>query len=180
MDDGITAGKRFEFEKEFTEYANRYVTEEYREAFLHFIEPDSIRESLKTDTIITLRYLINRNGKEAYEMLRMAGVRHPEDRDDHIVHAVGAGFTDIDSEMRDNLAKSQALSDALKSAEQANLAKTAFLSNMSRIESGRIVLRKEEFSFRDMLEQINTMVMSQCNEKGLNQVRDKGYGYRHG
>ena len=39
--------------------------------------------------------------------------------------------------------------------------------DMSRIESGRLVLRKEEFSFRAMLEQINTMVMSQCSEKGL-------------
>ncbi|MBR0410472.1 MAG: response regulator [Eubacterium sp.] len=38
---------------------------------------------------------------------------------------------------------------------------------MSRIESGRMVLRNEEFSFSDMLEQINTMVMSQCNDKGL-------------
>ena len=38
---------------------------------------------------------------------------------------------------------------------------------MSRIESGRMILRKEEFSFRNMLEQINTMVMSQCTEKGL-------------
>ena len=115
--------------------------------------------------------------------------------------------------------QSQALSDALAAAEEANRAKTAFLSNMSheirtpmnaiigldslalrnpellpetrdyleriggsarhllglindildmsRIESGRMVLRKEEFSFRDMLEQINNMVMSQCGEKGL-------------
>ncbi|MBO4549011.1 MAG: response regulator, partial [Abditibacteriota bacterium] len=39
--------------------------------------------------------------------------------------------------------------------------------DMSRIESGRLTLRSEEFSFRDMLEQINTMVMSQCSEKGL-------------
>ena len=39
--------------------------------------------------------------------------------------------------------------------------------DMSRIESGRMVIRKEEFFFRDMLEQINTMVMSQCEEKGL-------------
>ena len=38
---------------------------------------------------------------------------------------------------------------------------------MTRIESGRITLRKEEFSFSDMLEQINTMVMSQCSDKGL-------------
>lgn len=30
-----------------------------------------------------------------------------------------------------------------------------------------MVLRKEEFFFRNMLEQINTMVMSQCEEKGL-------------
>ncbi len=39
--------------------------------------------------------------------------------------------------------------------------------DMSRIESGRIILRKEEFSFREMLEQINSMVKSQCSEKGL-------------
>ena len=38
---------------------------------------------------------------------------------------------------------------------------------MSRIESGRLTLRSEEFSFSTMLEQINTMVMSQCSDKGL-------------
>ena len=40
--------------------------------------------------------------------------------------------------------------------------------DMSRIESGRLTLKKEEFSFRAVLEQLNTMVMSQCKEKGLN------------
>ena len=217
--DGIHPGDEFDYKEKFTEYADEFVVEEYRQAFLEFISPDSIRKSLMTDTLITLRYLVRKGGAESYEMLRMAGVRHPEDREDHIVHAVGAGFTDIDSEMRDSLAKNQALSDALKSAEQANRAKTAFLSNMSHeirtpmnaiigldslalrntelpvetkdylekigdsarhllglindildmscIESGRIVLRHEEFSFRRMLEQINTMVMSQCKEKGL-------------
>ena len=39
--------------------------------------------------------------------------------------------------------------------------------DMSRIESGRMILRKEEFSFRSMLEQINMMVMTQCSDKGL-------------
>ena len=115
--------------------------------------------------------------------------------------------------------QSKLLSEALKAAEGANTAKTAFLSNMSheirtpmnaiigldslalrdetlapatreyllkinssakhllglindildmsRIESGRLVLRKEPFSFGEMLEQINTMVMSLCDEKGL-------------
>ena len=113
----------------------------------------------------------------------------------------------------------EVLKDALNVAEEANKAKTVFLSNMSheirtpmnaiiglgnlasrnesipdetreylekidgsarhllglindildmsRIESGRLVLRKEEFSFSRMLEQINTIVMTQCEEKGL-------------
>ena len=39
--------------------------------------------------------------------------------------------------------------------------------DMSRIESGRLILRKEEFHFSEMLEQINTLIMSQCSEKGL-------------
>ncbi len=217
--DGISLGEQAAFRKAFTEYAKSHVTEEYREAFLNFIDPESIKEGLKNERVISLRYLVSYNGKESYEMLRMAGVRHPEDRDDHKVHAVGAGFTDIDSEMRDSLEKSQALSDALKTAEEASKAKTAFLSNMSheirtpmnaiigldslalnepelpertkeylekigasakhllglindildmsRIESGRLTIRNEEFSFSKMIEQINTMFSGQCSEKGL-------------
>ena len=38
---------------------------------------------------------------------------------------------------------------------------------MSRIESGRVILHKEEFSLGAVLEEINTMVMSQCSDKGL-------------
>ncbi|MBR4537903.1 MAG: amino acid permease [Clostridia bacterium] len=40
--------------------------------------------------------------------------------------------------------------------------------DMSRIESGRMVLKNEEFGFRDFLDQINVMVNGQCMEKGLN------------
>ena len=152
-------------------------------------------------------------------MLRMAGVRHAEDRDDHIVHAVGVGFTDIDGEMRESMAQSRALSDALAAAEQASKAKTSFLSSMSheirtpmnaiiglnaialnapeltdktrdylekigssanhllslindildmsRIESGKTVLKNEDFSFSKLLEQINTIFGAQCADKGL-------------
>ena len=112
-----------------------------------------------------------------------------------------------------------ALQDALAMAEQANKAKTAFLSNMSheirtpmnaiigldniamndpetsaktreylakidtsakhllsiindildmsRIESGRMVINHEEFSFSQMLEQVNTIISGQCRDKGL-------------
>ena len=212
-------GVHFPYLERFTWYARHCVAESYREGFLRFIEPDSIRRALADQPIIAYRYLAQRDGREYYEMIRMAGVRRVEDRDDHMVHAVGLGLTVIDQEMRDALARNEALAEALAMAEEASKAKTAFLSNMSheirtpmnaiigldtlalhdrsltdqtreylekigdsarhllelingildmsRIESGRITLRREEFSFSAMLEQINTMVMSQCSDKGL-------------
>ncbi len=39
--------------------------------------------------------------------------------------------------------------------------------DMSRIESGRMVLKREEFSFREFLDQINIMINGQCVDKGL-------------
>ena len=39
--------------------------------------------------------------------------------------------------------------------------------DMSRIESGRIVFRNEEFSFHEFLDQINTIINGQCMDKGL-------------
>jgi len=115
--------------------------------------------------------------------------------------------------------QSLALNDALAAAEQANKAKTVFLSNMSheirtpmnaiigldnialndpetpektkgyltkigtsaehlltlindildmsRIESGRMALKNEAFSFAKLLEYVNTMISGQCQEKGL-------------
>ncbi len=38
---------------------------------------------------------------------------------------------------------------------------------MSRIESGRMVLKNEEFSFREFLDQINIIINGQCMDKGL-------------
>ena len=39
--------------------------------------------------------------------------------------------------------------------------------DMSRIESGRMALKEEEFGFRDFLDQINVMINGQCVDKGL-------------
>ncbi|MGI6221245.1 MAG: response regulator [Coriobacteriales bacterium] len=215
----IAEGDRFRFHDALVEYAHEHVHEAFREDFLKFIEPESIRTALEAEPVISFRYLTDRDGREAYEMLRMAGVRHVEDRDDGIVHAVGVGFTDVDAETREQMAQSQALSDALTVAEEASKAKTAFLSSMSheirtpmnaiigldsialadpdltdktrdhlekigdsarhllglindildvsRIESGRMVIKNEQFSFSKMLEQVNTIIGGQCDDKGL-------------
>ena len=217
--DQTPAGVHFTFSKRIRWYAENCVTEDYREEFLRFVDADNIRKALAEAPLIAYRYLAVREGREYYEMIRMAGVRRAEERDDGIVHAVGLGLTEIDAQMREDMMKNQALAEALSMAEEANAAKTSFLSNMSheirtpmnaiiglnnlalhdetlcpqtrdylektgesakhllglindildmsRIESGRTVLRREEFSFSAMLKQINTMVMSQCADKGL-------------
>ncbi|MBR0302473.1 MAG: hypothetical protein IJQ80_01335, partial [Clostridia bacterium] len=38
--------------------------------------------------------------------------------------------------------------------------------DMSRIESGKMTLHKEDFSFKEILSQIETMIQAQCKEKG--------------
>ena len=131
LDNGLHQGEPFVYMKTLTEYANQYVTEHYREEFLKFLAPENIRKALEKERILTFRYTVDRDDQESYEMVRIAGVRHPEDREDHMVHAIGLGFTDVDLETRRTLAQRQALSDALTAAEGANKAKTAFLSNMS-------------------------------------------------
>lgn len=143
-------------------------------------------------------------------MLRIAGVRDSGNSPDEAVHEIGLGFSDVDRETWEALAQSHALSDALAAAEEANRAKTVFLSNMSheirtpmnaiigldsialnnpdisgktreylekigaaarhllglindildisRIEAGRVALKREEFPFQRLLEQINAMI----------------------
>ena len=215
----LATGEGFTFSRRFTEYANLYVTEKYRQDFLNFIEPKNIREALENKSVIMYRYLANRDGKECYEMIRMASVGISEDGIKISNHVIGLGIVDIDSEMRDSLSKNQALRDALKAAEEASKAKTVFLSSMSheirtpmnaiigldnlalhepgisdttrsylekigtsaqhllslindildmsRIESGRMTIRNEEFSFPKLIEQINTIFSGQCKEKNL-------------
>ena len=128
--------------------------------------------------------------------------------------------TKRDQEQKQELSESrEAMKEALAIAENANKAKTSFLSNMSheirtpmnaiiglnniamndptasdqvkeylkkigasaqhlmgiindildmsRIESGRMTIRKEEFSFAKALEQVNTIISDQCHDKGL-------------
>ncbi|MBQ2594638.1 MAG: response regulator [Candidatus Riflebacteria bacterium] len=131
LDNALGQGEHFSYKEVFSSYAKKYVSAKYIDKFLSFIDSNEIRKALAKERIISYKYMITRNNVEYYEMIRIAGVRHPEDRDDNIVHAVGVGFTDVDTETRKTLAQSQALSDALAAAESANKAKTAFLSNMS-------------------------------------------------
>jgi hypothetical protein len=111
--DGFAPGEEFDYLESVAHYCEHYVVESYREEFMRFVQPDAIREGLKDNLVISYRYLVNIDGTESYEAVRFAGVRHPDDRDDHIVHNVGACFADVDAETRESLAQQQVLSDAL-------------------------------------------------------------------
>ncbi|MBR3235288.1 MAG: response regulator [Atopobiaceae bacterium] len=219
MSEKVWVGKVFSFTKGFTDYAGRCVAEQDRAGFLQFIEPDNIRAGLAKEAMLAYRYLSISDGVERYEMLRIAGVRSIEERDDKIVHAIGVGFSDVDRETRNSMEQNRALLEALARAEEANAAKTAFLSSMSheirtpmnaiiglnniilrnpdlsadtrrelekigssaqhllslindildmsRIESGRMQIKAEEFSLSAMVDQVNTIINGQCEDKGL-------------
>ena len=216
---GLRVGEHFTYLSAVTAYANQYVTAPYREEFLRFIQPDSIREGLKRQRVISHTYMVKRHGKESYETVRFARVHLNDDQDEQQIDSVGACFVDVDADTRSRLEQQQSLSDALTAAEEASKAKTVFLSNMSheirtpmnaiigldsialsdpdispktreylekigssaehllglindildmsRIESGRLTLKNEEFSFQKLLEAINTMFSGQCQDKGL-------------
>lgn len=209
----------FPFFERFSWYADHSIDENYRDGFLEFISADNIRKSLSENKVISYSYLVHRKGMDYYERIKIASVHNPGEIDENAVHAVCLGLSDIDEDFRNTMMKNQALIEALEAAENANNAKTTFLSSMSheirtpmnaiigldrlalrnenldtetrdylkkigesashllglindildmsRIESGRMVLKKEVFSLHGILEQINTMVMSQCEDKGL-------------
>ncbi len=216
---GLKAGEHFHYRNTVTDYANSYVTESFRDAFLQFVQPENVKKQLESSRVTAFTYLVNRHGRERYETVRFADPRQPEKRDGTPVSDVSACFADTDAETRKNAAQNQALSDALNAAKEASSAKTAFLSNMSheirtpmnaiigldtialndpetpektreyltrirgsaehllslindildmsRIESGRMVLRREPFSLPELLETISAMFSAQCHDRGI-------------
>ena len=224
---GFKYGEKFHYLEAVTAYCNHYIMEQYRKEFLEFIQPEAVLKGLSENPVISFRYMISVEGKESWEVVKFAGVRNRGEQDDSTVYTVGACFADVDAETRRALEQKQALSDALDTAQEANKAKTAFLSNMSheirtpmnaiigldnialndpetpektreylekigssaqhllnlindildmsRIESGRMAIKNEEFSFQELLDVVNTMFSGQCADKGLDyQCRIRG------
>ncbi len=131
LENGVRVGDRFRFSSTFADYARSYVKPEFLQEFLNFIQPESVKAKLQSQRVISHRYLVRRHDRDSWEEVRFAGVRHPEDREDHKVHMVGACFADVDAETRKAMDRNLSLQEALAAAKSANEAKTSFLSNMS-------------------------------------------------
>ncbi len=193
------------------------VYSEDREEFLQAMKRKTLMKALDRKDTFIMTYRQMSGDKWFYVNMKISRM-HTDDAEDDGRFLI-LGITNVDAEMRETMAKSEALAEALTSAEEANKAKTSFLSgmsheirtpmnaiigldmlalkkqnldtetrdylekigdsaqnllsiindilDMSRIESGRVTLHKEDFSFSDLMEQISTMVMSQCREKGI-------------
>jgi signal transduction histidine kinase/DNA-binding response OmpR family regulator len=173
---------------------------------------DEIEKNLENNESYTVNVVCRIDGDIYYKRFTYYAV----DKDTKFYLLLKSDVTDV---LRHEHEQNEILADALKSAEQANAAKTSFLSNMSheirtpmnaiiglnsialrdkdlsqqtrdylikigesaghllnlindildmsRIESGRMTLRKEEFLFGSVIEQIKIMTQSQCRDKGL-------------
>ncbi len=128
---GFKAGERFPYLAAVTRYANQYIMEQYREEFLRFIRPESIREGLRKSHVISYTYMVSRHGTASYETVRFAAVENTEHAEGNRVDHVSACFSDTDAEIRRTIEQNETLAEALAAAEEANRAKTTFLSNMS-------------------------------------------------
>ena len=192
-----------------------HLNEEEYESFHANLSLESIIQHMTQDHALYHNFrLTDKNGNSTTYQIKIVPVGvWPESR------RILLGIHNIEETVRAEEKQRRMLMEALDKAENANRAKTSFLSNMSheirtpmnailglnklalndktlspqtreylektgdsarhllalindildmsRIESGRVVLQQEDFSFSAMLEQINTMVMSQCEDKGL-------------
>ncbi len=183
-----------------------------KQELLKALSIETIEEKLREKECYTVDVVCDINRK----MYNKRFMYYEVDRKTKFYICLGKDITDV---IKMQKIRNEQLKNALEEANQANIAKTAFLSSMSheirtpmnaiiglgsialkepnlsqntreylekigdsakyllglindildmsRIESGRMMMKNEEFSFKSMIEQINTMINSQCEDKGL-------------
>ena len=216
----IAKGSIFPYKKtgSYTRYIEEQVkpvlsgTDTEKKKFLEKLNLKRIERSLEHKEPYEVNITCEINGEIFYKRF----VFYPVNREAKFYILLKSDTTEL---QREQMTRNEQLKAALDTANQANAAKTAFLSSMShemrtpmnaiigldaialkepnipertrehltkigdsarhllslindildmsRIEGGRMVLKNEEFSFSQMLEQINTMFGGQCAVKGL-------------
>lgn len=86
---GLREGESFPYLEAVTAYCNTYITEPFRSEFLEFVQPEAVREGLRSSPVISYRYLISINGRESWEIVRFAGMQQ-EDGEVGTINTVGA------------------------------------------------------------------------------------------
>ncbi len=107
-------------------YVQRLVHEEDRELMRHALSRERIRQELEEKMTYCVRHRIVRDNVTEY--FEMKAVRAGE-WEDHF--GIVLGFHSVDEETRSEMEQKEILEDALIRANEANRAKSEFLSNMS-------------------------------------------------
>ncbi|MBR3226095.1 MAG: response regulator [Atopobiaceae bacterium] len=142
MPNRMWAGKEFFFTQGFTEYAQHCVAEEDR-ALAEALTRAEEASAAKTAFLSSMSHEIRT------PMNAIIGL------DNIALHD-----SSISLDTRESLQK-------IGSSARHLLSLINDILDMSRIESGRMQLKEDEFSFPQMVEQINTIINGQCEDKGL-------------
>ena len=208
----LNIGERRGYNAGISAFAEQYVLGEERQAFMDFMALPAVLNGLEKSGCYTGAFTI----RSAGEMRNKRFDFYYLEPDLRQMVLIVTDFTELQSQQ---LAQEEKLRDALTAAQQASVAKTAFLSrmsheirtpmnaiigmdtlaaqaigndekvsnciskigisaryllslindilDMSRIESGKMLLKKETFLFREFIANINTIIYNQAAAKGL-------------
>ena len=100
------------------------VYEDDREAFRQAMTRKTLMKALSVKSTFIMTYRQISGESTVYVSMKISRMENDE-------QFIIVGMTNVDAEMRDAMAKSEVLADALDAAEQANKARSSFLSSMS-------------------------------------------------
>ena len=147
----------------------------YKRFYFHAVDPEAeFYILLKSDTTAIQKKQMEQNAqlREALEEAQQASVAKTAflSRMSHEIRTPMNAIIGLDNIALHEKGMSPHLKDHLEKIGQSARYLLSLINDildMSRIESGRMTLKNEEFSFRSFLEQINTMADGQCRDKGL-------------
>lgn len=120
-------GMDFTFDELREAYIETKVSPRYREIFREATNPEALLDEMitKGKEKYNFQYpVVEKDGREVYFELKIAAVKGTES-------LTTVGFANVDEQVRQEMQQKSLLISALKEAEEANKAKTMFLSNMS-------------------------------------------------
>ncbi len=159
------ADGKFSFEESMEHYIQKYVHEEDKEMLRGFSSRENLKKEMGKRKICYRNYRFYLEGEMKYFQLKVVRTRDWTKQ-----RCVVLGFRSVDEETRREMEKKNLLENALMQANQANKAKSTFLSNMShdiRTPMNAIVgfttLAITHISDRDQVEEYLKKIMTSGN-----------------
>ena len=160
-----SADGKFSFEESMEHYIQKYVHEEDKEMLRGFSSRENLKKEMGKRKICYRNYRFNLEGEMIFFQLKVVRTGDWTKQ-----RRVVLGFRSVDEETRREMEKKNLLENALMQANQANKAKSTFLSNMShdiRTPMNAIVgfttLAITHISDRDQVEEYLKKIMTSGN-----------------